>query len=98
MRRDCFRAVRRLPGDNNDRTPGRRKRGWPQGALKQAKEKDEKSKEKKVTFVTDKQSEESPTEEEEPVKRKPGRPKGSRTTTKDKPTITTRIFTRSKKS
>ena len=67
MRRDCPQAERRSPGDDNDTTPKRRHRGWPQSALKQAKEKDEKSKEKKVTFVTAKQSEESPTEVAEPV-------------------------------
>ena len=72
-----------MPGDYNDRTPERRKRGWPQGALKQATERTDGDREKKVTFVTGGQ----------PVKRKPGRPKGSNTTTKDKTTITDRSMT-----
>ncbi len=45
----------------------------------------------------DKEPEETPQKMEEPVTEKPGRPKGSKTTTKDKTTITTRIFRRSKK-
>ena len=61
MRRDCFKAVRRLPGDNNDRTPERGKRGWPQGARKQATERTDGDKEKEVTFVTGKQPEKRPT-------------------------------------
>ena len=68
--------------------------------MKQATERTDENKEKKVTFVTnttDKHPEERPTKEEEPVTRKLGRPKGSKTTTKDKTTITTRLFTRRKK-
>ena len=96
---DRCKAARRLPGDENDRTPEKRKRGRPKSALKQAKERNEKNEGNKVTFVTDKQPEERPKEEGEPVTRKPGRPKGSKTTTTDKtPTVRSRIFTRSKKT
>ena len=92
-------VARCLPGDDNDRTPEKRKRGRPKSALKQARERTGENREKKVTFVTDKQPEERPTEEEEPVKRKPGRPKGSKTTTTDKTTtVRSRTFTRSKKA
>ena len=92
-------AARRLPGDESDKTPEKKKRGRPKGALKQAKEKTGESEEKKVTFVTDKQPDEGPSEEEEPVTKKPGRPRGSKTTTKDRmTTVRSRIFTRSRKT
>ena len=75
MRRDCFKAVRRLPEDNKDRAPERGKRGWPQSALKQATKRTDGDREKKVTFVTDGQPERRPTKKE-PVTKDTNRPKG----------------------
>ena len=60
MRRDCSQAERRSPGDDNDTTPKRRNRGWPQSALKQATKRTDGDREKKVTFVTDRQPEKRP--------------------------------------
>ena len=46
--------MRHLPGDEDDRTPEKRKQGRPKGALKQAKEKAGEGEEKqKVKFVMD---------------------------------------------
>ena len=76
MRRDCSKAERRSPGDDNDTTPKRRHRGWPQSALKQATRRTDGDREKKVTFVTDGQPERRPTKKE-PVTKGTNRPKGS---------------------
>ena len=96
---DRCKPARRLPGDDSDRTPEKKKRGRPKSALKQATERNEAREGNRVTFATDKQSEEPRKDKEEPVTRKPGRSKGSRTTTTDKTTtVTSRIFTRSKKA
>ena len=59
----------------------------------------ESNEKKKVTFVTGEEPEESPKKEEEPVTRKPGRTKGSKTTSTDKTTTikSARVFTRSRK-
>ena len=76
MRRDCSKAERRSPGDDNDTTPKRRHRGWPQSALKQATKRTDGDKEKTVTFVTDRQPETRPIKKE-PVTENTSRPKGS---------------------
>ncbi len=76
MRRDCSKAERRSPGDDNDTTPKRRNRGWPQSALIQATKRTDGDREKNVTFVTDRQPEKRPTKKE-PVTKGTGRPKGS---------------------
>ena len=96
---DRCKPARRLPGDEDDRTPEKRRRGRPKSALKQVKETDGVSEErKKVAFATNEKPEESPENDEEPVRRRPGRPRGSKTDTTDKTMVKTRVFTRSKKN
>ena len=81
---DRCKAARRLPGEEADLTPEKRRRGRPKGSTG--------NKMKKVTFEEPTETE-SKEEDQENFKKGPGRPKGS--TNKDKTKVVkSRVFSR----